>query len=49
MDEDRMIITKKQLQEYLKQLKIEKREFPCCVSQEFLIEIVKMAIDSFDN
>ena len=45
--ENRMIITKVQLQGYLKQLEIEKREFPCCVSQEFLIEIVKMAIDSF--
>lgn len=49
MDEDKIIITKKILQDYLMFLELGKREFPVCVGQEFLIEVVKMAIDSFES
>jgi hypothetical protein len=49
IEEERMNITKKELEGYLKYLEQNKREFPLCVGQEFMIEIVKMAIDSFDN
>jgi len=46
---ERMIITKKELQGYLRYLESDKREFPLCVGQEFMIEVVKMALDGLES